>query len=281
MKKTVFIIMALLFCGILFSSGTGMTKKDFVLGIPVYSGKLLDTQGFKHLIDKLNSQLAPDATIKTLFFSSYEAIEKSFFNDEIDFAVFPPYIYASNIAKRKVRYLGTKFVNGTDYMYNSLCVVSNSSKARKLTDLKGRKIGFSSKNSSSGYLIPLQTLKEKGLFRDGKPLFTPVFCGNHQNVMIKIITGEIDAGFTFTDSYLDYKNQLKPLAVSRLAIPYDVLVANKNTVSQELFRKFERILHTIKIPYQRGHWSIYKKIHSEIYRNFFLHLRENMDDLKD
>ncbi|MCK5684849.1 PhnD/SsuA/transferrin family substrate-binding protein, partial [bacterium] len=277
----IILIALLVLCSsFLYSADHDVKVKEYVLGVPVYSGKLLDTQGFNHLIQNLNKRFGKEIRLKAVFFNSYKAIENSFFKNEIDFAVFPPFIYASNMARSNVRYLGTKLVNGRDYTYNSVCVVRKDSHARKIGDLKNKKIGFSSKSSSSGYLIPQLTLKEKGMYRNGKPLFKPVFCGSHQNVMIKIITGEIDAGFTFTDSYLDYKNNLKPIAVSRLKIPYDVLVANKNTVSQDFFRKFEKILHTIKIPYQRGHWSVYRKIHSGIYRKFFMELRKSLKEIK-
>jgi phosphonate transport system substrate-binding protein len=76
--------------------------------------------------------------------------------------------------------------------YQSQFIVKADSPIKKLEDLNGKKIAFVEPASTSGYLLPMKTLKEKGIV----PKET-VFAGKHDNVVSMVYQGQVDAGATF------------------------------------------------------------------------------------
>jgi phosphonate transport system substrate-binding protein len=69
-----------------------------------------------------------------------------------------------------------------------------------LADLKGKKIGFVSEDSTSGYLFPLMLLADQNLLPERD--FTPVFLGSHTKVAQAVLAGKLAAGACFDDCRL-------------------------------------------------------------------------------
>jgi phosphonate transport system substrate-binding protein len=76
--------------------------------------------------------------------------------------------------------------------YQSQFLVKADSKIKTLADLAGKKIAFVDPASTSGYLLPLKTLKELKI----EPKET-VFAMKHDSVVSMIYQGQVDAGATF------------------------------------------------------------------------------------
>lgn len=76
--------------------------------------------------------------------------------------------------------------------YESQFIVRKDSPIKKLEDLAGKKIAFVDPASTSGYLLPLKTLKEKKI----EPKET-MFAQKHDNVVSMVYQGQVDAGATF------------------------------------------------------------------------------------
>lgn len=76
--------------------------------------------------------------------------------------------------------------------YQSQFIVKADSAIKKLEDLAGKKIAYVDPASTSGYLLPLKTLKEKKI----EPKES-MFAQKHDNVVSMVYQGQVDAGATF------------------------------------------------------------------------------------
>jgi phosphonate transport system substrate-binding protein len=81
--------------------------------------------------------------------------------------------------------------------YHSILIVKSDSPYRKLEDLKGKTLAWADANSTSGYLIPLVSLRGAGIEPDkyfGKTLFS----GGHEQSVLGVINGQFDSAFTWS-----------------------------------------------------------------------------------
>lgn len=91
--------------------------------------------------------------------------------------------------------------------YYSIMVARKDSGMTKVTDIKGKKLGFADPDSTSGYLIPTVTLPAA---LGGKPVKEYVastgFGGGHENLVLEVLKGTFDAGTTFGSGVGNFKD---------------------------------------------------------------------------
>ncbi len=87
------------------------------------------------------------------------------------------------------------------YTYYSIGFARKDSGITKLEDVKGRTFGFGDPNSTSGYLIPsVEIPKLTGASMDSGDYFGEVkFTGGHEQTIVAVANGDIDAGVTWAD----------------------------------------------------------------------------------
>ena len=81
--------------------------------------------------------------------------------------------------------------------YHSILIVKTDSPYKKMEDLKGKTLAWADANSTSGYLIPLVSLRAAGIEPDkyfGKTLFS----GGHEQSVLGVINGQFDSAFTWS-----------------------------------------------------------------------------------
>jgi len=81
--------------------------------------------------------------------------------------------------------------------YHSILIVRSDSPYKKLQDLKGKSLAWADPNSTSGYLIPLVSLRSSGIEPDkhfGKTLFS----GGHEQSVLGVVGGQFDSAFTWS-----------------------------------------------------------------------------------
>lgn len=81
--------------------------------------------------------------------------------------------------------------------YHSILIVKSDSPYKKLDDLKGKTLAWADANSTSGYLIPLVSLRGAGIEPEkffGKTLFS----GGHEQSVLGVINGQFDSAFTWS-----------------------------------------------------------------------------------
>jgi len=87
------------------------------------------------------------------------------------------------------------------YGYHSIGFARKDSGIETLEDMKGKVFGFGDPNSTSGYLIPSIEIPEAtGASMDSGDYFGEVkFTGGHEQTIVAVKNGDIDAGVTWAD----------------------------------------------------------------------------------
>ncbi|WP_323798388.1 phosphonate ABC transporter substrate-binding protein [Nisaea sp.] len=84
--------------------------------------------------------------------------------------------------------------------YHSIGFARVDGNIKSLDDMKGKKFGFGDPNSTSGYLIPSIEIPAAGFpMESGKYFGEVVFTGGHEQTIVAVANGDIDAGVTWAD----------------------------------------------------------------------------------
>jgi phosphonate transport system substrate-binding protein len=181
---------------------------------------------------------------------SYVAVVESFGTKKADIAALNSfgYLLAHDKYGAEARLVVLRHGSAT---YQSQFIVKADSGIKKLEDLKGKVIAFVDPSSTSGYLLPMKTLKDKKI----EPRES-IFSMKHDSVVTKVYLGEVDAGATFysppTDGkmedarrlvltqYPDVESKVKILELSE-PIPNDPIVFRKD-MPEEMKKKITDVL---------------------------------------
>ncbi len=86
------------------------------------------------------------------------------------------------------------------YGYHSIGFARADSGIASLEDMKGKKFGFGDPNSTSGYLIPSIEIPAAGFpMTPGEYFGDVVFTGGHEQTIVAVYNGDIEAGVTWAD----------------------------------------------------------------------------------
>ncbi len=164
---------------------------------------------YKPYIDFLAEQAK--VNIKLVVVDEYSQLETDLADGVIHLADFPPlaFVQAYDRLKGKLKYLGTyKYTSGGEvarHYYRGYIFVRADAEATRLKDLKGFKMAFVEKTSSSGYNYPMATVLKAGINPD--KFFAKIFfAGSHEAVIQAVVRKSADAGATFD---IGVKNYLK------------------------------------------------------------------------
>ena len=84
--------------------------------------------------------------------------------------------------------------------YYSIGFARADSGITSLEDLQGKEFGFGDPNSTSGYLIPSIEIAEAGYSMQPGDYFSDVvFTGGHEQTIVAVNNGDVDAGVTWAD----------------------------------------------------------------------------------
>ncbi len=122
---------------------------------------------------------------------SYVAVVEAFGTERADVAALNTYGYYLAHSKYKAEARLTVLRHGST-TYQSQFIVKAGSPIKTIADFKGKKLAFVDPSSTSGYLLPLKMLRDKGI----EPSET-VFAMKHDNVVSMVYNGQVDGGATF------------------------------------------------------------------------------------
>ena len=159
--------------------------------------------------------------VKVIIPTSSAAIVEGFANGTIDVGFLSSTDAAKNLDAAAASILLIHLRNGKTF-YDSVWLTLAEKEYESVEDLKGKPVAFAKRSSTSGFLIPLRDLHERGLVNKGvglKDFFSETIFGTgYVSVVEKVLSREVEAAavsdYVFLgDKYLDeiQKGQLKIL----------------------------------------------------------------------
>ncbi|MBZ0164085.1 MAG: phosphonate ABC transporter substrate-binding protein [Notoacmeibacter sp.] len=94
------------------------------------------------------------------------------------------------------------------FAYHSIGFARKESGITSLADMKGRKFGFGDPNSTSGYLIPSVEIPQAigATMENGAYFGEVVFTGGHEQTIVAVVNGDVDAGVTWADGQGEWED---------------------------------------------------------------------------
>jgi len=92
--------------------------------------------------------------------------------------------------------------------YHSIAFARKDSGITSLADMKGKKFGFGDPNSTSGYLIPSVEIPQEigASMEPGEYFGDVVFTGGHEQTIVAVVNGDVDAGVTWADGQGEWED---------------------------------------------------------------------------
>ncbi|WP_416829127.1 phosphate/phosphite/phosphonate ABC transporter substrate-binding protein [Ectobacillus polymachus] len=147
--------------------------------------------------------------VKVSVSTDYNTIIEAMASKQVDVGFLPPTAYvlahdkkAANVALQALRYgvddtTGQPTKDLVDY-YKSEFLVKKDSPINDIKDLKGKKIGYQNVTSSAGYVWPAAVLQDAGI--DPLKDVQPVTLKGHDQAIISLLNGDVDAAVVFQDA---------------------------------------------------------------------------------
>lgn len=138
-------------------------------------------------------------TVHPLIVRDYDDLSAQIKAGTIDLGWFSPFAYVNARKSAGVVPVVTPKVNGKT-SYNGYIITRKDSGIYSLGQLNGKTFGYVDAKSASGYLFARDMLKKNGM--DPERMFSRVtFAGSHDKVISGVLSGEYDAGATYTEAF--------------------------------------------------------------------------------
>ncbi|MEE8592227.1 MAG: phosphate/phosphite/phosphonate ABC transporter substrate-binding protein [Spirochaetia bacterium] len=127
------------------------------------------------------------------------------------------YVMAADMGVAEAELVSVRFGNP---FYNGQIIARVDSGVKKLTDLKGKTFARPDPLSTSGWIIPMITLKAAGVNPDTD--MKVVDAGSHDAVVAAVYNGEVDAGACYVDARTriekDHPDVMEQVAVLEVSV---------------------------------------------------------------
>lgn len=225
-------------------------EKLTVQFVPSQAAETLEAKA-KPLEQLLSDELGIPVTVSVS--TDYNTIVEAMASKQVDVGFLPPnaYVLANEQSDVKVllqaqRY-GIKQPGGesTDELvdsYRSMIVVKSGSDIKELDDLKGKTIATQDVTSSAGYVWPVAEMKKAGI--DINTDVTTVQVKGHDQAVLSVLNGDVDAAFVFEDArntvkndYPEIMDEVEPMYFTE-PIPNDT-ISVRSDMSEEWDKKIQ------------------------------------------
>ncbi len=136
--------------------------------------------------------------VKVVRFTTNEELTDALAAGKVDLAWITPYAFVQAMQKNSGVAALSKATRKGSLFYRAAFVVKQGSPLTTLAQLKGKKVAFVSKSSTSGYLFAREMLAKENLKPDGF-FAEEVFSGDHPAVCKAVREGKVDVGATFAN----------------------------------------------------------------------------------
>ncbi|BDG66895.1 phosphonate ABC transporter substrate-binding protein [Enterococcus innesii] len=225
-------------------------EKLTVQFVPSQAAETLEAKA-KPLEQLLSDELGIPVTVSVS--TDYNTIVEAMASKQVDVGFLPPNAYVLANEQSNVRVLlqaqryGIKQPGGesTDELvdsYRSMIVVKSGSDIKELEDLKGKTIATQDVTSSAGYVWPVAEMKKAGI--DINTDVTTVQVKGHDQAVLSVLNGDVDAAFVFEDArntvkndYPEIMDEVEPMYFTE-PIPNDT-ISVRSDMSEEWDKKIQ------------------------------------------
>ena len=153
--------------------------------------------------------------------ADYDGVIQGMLGGTIDLAWLGPSAYAKAFLTdpEAVEPVLVKVNLDKSFGYYSIGFARKDSGVTSLEDMKGKKFGFGDPNSGSGYLIPAIEIPQAtgGTMKSGDYFGEVVFTGGHEQTIVAVVNGDVDAGVTWADGLGDWEDGYNSGALRKAA----------------------------------------------------------------
>jgi phosphonate transport system substrate-binding protein len=161
------------------------------------TGESISVDPFQHYMERATGIPVRTRQVGDIYTSSIQALSSG----QVDIAILAGGGYVN--VREQVGDLVTPLLvrlgaHGEPGYYSSL-IVKADSPYHSLADLKGKSLAVVDYNSTSGYLMPMHAMRQKGIVPE--TYFAKIgVAGGHAQVVTAVNTGQYDAGWTLSSS---------------------------------------------------------------------------------
>ena len=225
LKKTVLFTAVLLFAGLMVWAGGAKpaalgSEENPIIWAFVPSGEMERVAaGAQSVADLLNEKtgLYFDTMVATEYAGVIEALRSDPPASHMASLATFAYVMAADMGVAEAELVSVRFGNP---FYNGQIIARVDSDVKKLTDLKGKTFARPDPLSTSGWIIPMITLKAAGVDPDRD--MKVVDAGSHDAVVAAVYNGEVDGGACYVDARTriegDHPDVMEKVAVIEVSV---------------------------------------------------------------
>ncbi len=137
-------------------------------------------------------------TVTVTVFPTYEELSSALAEGKVDLAWITPLAFVQAADKNADVTALSKAMRqgGGGLFYRAVFIAKKGAAANGIADLKGQKVAWVNKSSTSGYLFPREMIKKAGFSADGF-FSNETMAGDHPAVCKAVKSGAADVGATF------------------------------------------------------------------------------------
>ncbi|MEW5738404.1 MAG: phosphate/phosphite/phosphonate ABC transporter substrate-binding protein [Myxococcota bacterium] len=231
------VVVVVMSCGALAADG-GLPRLKWVL--TPYRTPLELQARYRPLAERLGARVGVEVELEVA--PSFGAAAQMLLDGRADFGELTPFAFATGMEKGKLVPLAADAMVGRPG--NGLVLVRADSAIRSVEQLAGVRFGFVDAASSTGYLGPWATLRNKGL---SPKKLNWRFVGTHDGVLDELSAGRLDAGAVSSFALENWLKEKKVdasrfrILIETARMPGDVLCARPD-LSPETIEALRREL---------------------------------------
>ncbi len=188
-----FILVGLIFNSVVYADHAPVLRNVLRVGVLPDSAKNIIESRYDPLIRYFRQEVGIE--LQLVISKNYQNQLELFKNKAVDLAVFGGYMFVKAQQEAGAEPL---VMRDTDLRFSSVFLVRSDDNKHTIEEFKGARIGFGSKLSTSGYVMPLYFLSERKIAPDS--FFSEVlFSGSHDNTAYWVRDGKVDLGAASKD----------------------------------------------------------------------------------